>query len=196
MSHEATESEYSSNIPSKDEFSVHTDASGESLNTEPPAKKDIGSKHQDTGEQDLRKLGNALRKAVTKQLDTSKHAPVLFERQGREKAVEKEKYERKLSQAVREERLALLTKGHVIPAATTSPLETKLQNTAISGVLAFMEAIQANHDTLASEKQKEKEHMAEIKHRQELMRNSERTTWKTLDKDYDMLDEFIKHDMD
>lgn len=137
-------------------------------------------------------LASAVGRIINKKIDTTVHGPVMLNREGREKAVEREKYERRLQDAISIERRELLEKGHVSAPISSSDLtELRLVRTAFAGVKQFIDAITGYAEETRVRKDRERETIERLQRQQEALRGTERTRWRTLPED-NLLDEFIR----
>lgn len=177
-------------MSSNSDLSYLPDSVSESASDPSPHEVEPKCKH--SGCSDAEQLANAVGRIVNKSLDTTDHGPVMLNREGREKAVEREKYERRLQDAISIERRELLEKGHnSAPIPSSDPSELRLVRTAFAGVKQFIDAITGYAEEARARKARERETIERLQRQQEALRGTERTRWHTLPED-NLLDEFIR----
>lgn len=157
-----------------------------------PSAHEGEPKRKHLGYNDAEQLASAVGRIVNKNLNTTDHGPVMLNREGREKAVEREKYERRLQDAISIERRELLEKGHIItPAPPSDPAEMRLIRTAFAGVKQFIDAVTNYAEEARVHKARERETIERLQRQQEALRGTERTRWRALPEE-NLLDEFIR----
>lgn len=177
-------------MSSDTDLSYLPDSVSESASELSAHEAEPGRKHP--GYSDAEQLASAVGRIINKNLDTTDHGPVMLNREGRERAVEREKYERRLQDAISIERRELLEKGYIsAPASSSDPAELRLVRTAFAGVKQFIDAVTGYTEEARARKARERETIEWLQRQQEALRGTERTRWQTLPEE-NLLDEFIR----